>query len=220
MNIGLVITAAGRSERFGSNKLFELIHHKTALTLCLASFADQKKIKERVLVVAKESDDELIQKMATGYKIVKGGNTRAQSVKNGVYALSGCDAVMIHDAARPFVSRIVLDHLTEALAKGSKAVIPTLPVTDTIKQAIHHKVIKTVDRSSLVSVQTPQGFDLETLKRCYEQTTKETLEKITDEAMLLESYQVPIQTITGDPRTLKITHPIDIKILKALLNQD
>jgi 2-C-methyl-D-erythritol 4-phosphate cytidylyltransferase len=164
---------------------------------------------------------------------VEGGSTRAESVRAALYALRpGTAQVLVHDAARPFTPPEVFLRVADALRQGATAVIPAVPVVDTIKSvaltsgdAAHmagEVVTGTPAREVLRAVQTPQGFDLATLLRAHVTTDGWPAERaaaITDDAMLVESLGVPVYVVRGDPRSLKITTPLDLHIAEALVER-
>lgn len=149
---------------------------------------------------------------------VAGGSTRSQSVHCGFVALQSNqdDLVLIHDAVRPLVSKNLIEKIIEATQK-SGAVIPALPLSDTIKQVTHNKIEKTLDRNSLCAAQTPQGFKSELLKKAYQTLPFESA-AFTDEASLVEALGVSVSTIEGEKNNIKITNPLDLNIAKILLS--
>lgn len=163
--------------------------------------------------------------------VVDGGSTRAQSVRAAMAALDrDITAVMVHDAARALAPREVFDRVAHSLAEGCLAVVPALAVVDTIKTVTPtgegesgrapEKVSSTPDRGQLRSVQTPQGFDLATLRQAHvdaQQFSDAQAAAVTDDAMLVESLGVDVYVVKGSPRSLKITTPMDLMLAEALL---
>ncbi|WP_283561773.1 2-C-methyl-D-erythritol 4-phosphate cytidylyltransferase [Paenarthrobacter sp. PH39-S1] len=163
--------------------------------------------------------------------VVDGGATRAASVRAALVAVQpGVTAVLIQDAARPLTPAEVYHRVAGALAAGALAVIPALAVTDTVKSVepaqsrgagIAAEVVRaTPDRARLRSVQTPQGFDLPTLRRAYESAAGLTAEQtaaVTDDAMLVEAAGVDVYVVKGSASSLKITGPWDLLLAEALL---
>ena len=149
------------------------------------------------------------------WKVVAGGELRQHSVHCGLTALPpDCRHVLVHDAARPFVSPALLQRLCVALQDGRRGVIPAVPVTDTIKQARSGLVLGTLPRSELVAVQTPQAFVLADLKAAHEQCQKNNWQ-VTDDASLLEACGIPVYIVDGESANCKITHPEDIAMLES-----
>ncbi|GAB4100972.1 2-C-methyl-D-erythritol 4-phosphate cytidylyltransferase [Sinomonas halotolerans] len=166
--------------------------------------------------------------------VVEGGATRADSVRAALAALEpGTERVLVHDAARPLAPSDVFHRVADALERGAHAVIPAVPVSDTIKStaptegdaaAIAGEVVTgTAVREQLRAVQTPQGFDAGTLTRAHELASgwpEEQAAGITDDAMLVESLGVPVYVVPGDLRALKITTPTDYVLAEALLSAE
>ena len=145
---------------------------------------------------------------------VEGGSRRRDSVANGLERIpSGVELVLIHDAARPLASPDLVRRVIDRLRIGDVAgVVPAVPVRDTIKEIREDAVIATVDRSSLVSVQTPQGFVVSVLRSAHAASDEEA----TDDAMLLEAIDEPVVTVPGEPSNLKITFPEDLRLASHL----
>ena len=166
--------------------------------------------------------------------VVDGGATRSDSVRAALDALpADLDAVLVHDAARALAPPEVFRRVAGALAAGASAVIPAVPVTDTIKSAAptspehsgiaSHRVTGTPDRSSLRAVQTPQGFDAALLRRAHQaaaQFSAEQAAAITDDAMLAESLGAVVYVVEGSERSLKITTPLDLLLAEAVLARE
>lgn len=147
--------------------------------------------------------------------VVPGGAERSDSVAAGLRALpTGAGVVLVHDAARALTPPEVFRRVVEAVRGGHPAVIPALPVTDTIKtvDADDH-VVDTPDRAGLRAVQTPQGFLRETLERAH----AEAPGAATDDAALVEALGHAVYVVTGDPRSLKVTHAADLERVGAQL---
>ncbi len=147
---------------------------------------------------------------------VPGGADRTDSVRSALDAIPdrpfGC--VLVHDAARPFVPSAVVERVVAAIEAGADAVIPVLPVTDTIKRVDDDgQVVDTPDRSALVAVQTPQGFRLDVLRRAHAEADGPA----TDDAALVERLGLPVDTVDGSQDSLKITRPRDLLVAEAIL---
>lgn len=148
--------------------------------------------------------------------VASGGATRQESVRLGLAALPpDCDTVLIHDAARPFVSPGLINRVLDALESGENAVIPTLPVTDTIKEVDDSGYVRsTPRRENLRAVQTPQGTRLSALREAHERARREGWD-VTDDASLLERMGIRVLTVPGDENNLKITTPADLRHLRS-----
>lgn len=147
--------------------------------------------------------------------VVPGGADRTASVAAGLRALaSDVDVVLVHDAARPLTPSDVVRRVVAAVRSGLPAVIPVLPVTDTVKQVDGDGVVTaTVDRSALRAVQTPQGFRASVLVRAHDGATGAS----TDDAGLVEALGEHVHTVPGDPVAFKVTTAWDLRIAELLL---
>jgi 2-C-methyl-D-erythritol 4-phosphate cytidylyltransferase len=152
--------------------------------------------------------------------VVPGGADRTESVRLALAAALGespdISIVLVHDAARAFTPPELIRAVTAAVASGAPAVVPVLPVADTVKRVDAHEIVtETVDRADLRAVQTPQGFSLDVLRRAYEHAT----DSHTDDAGLVERIGVPVSTVPGHPAALKITSPFDLVVAEAVLRR-
>lgn len=145
--------------------------------------------------------------------VTEGGERRQDSVYNGLMVLpEQCDTVLVHDAARPFLSAALVNRLLDALQDGARGVIPVLPVTDTIKVVTGTHVVSTPVRDTLRAVQTPQGFERASLLTAHE-ACRSNGWQVTDDASVLEQAGISVSTVAGDPQNHKITHPEDLVVL-------
>ena len=203
-----VIVAAGSSRRMGFDKLACRLSGGTVLELSLRAF-DRHPLVQDIVLVTGENDGPA-QKAAAGCEkpvtLVRGGETRAISVRNGVNAATG-ELVAIHDAARPFVSEAVITQALHAAA-ATGAAAPAVPVKDTIKQAEDGRVKSTPPRESLFAVQTPQCFDRAQYLELLAQAADDS---ITDDCQLFEKAGRPVVLTAGDYANYKITTPEDLK---------
>ncbi len=144
---------------------------------------------------------------------VQGGDRRQDSVRNGLAALPrDCDAVLVHDSARPFASATLVSSLIHALENGAQAAIPAIPVTDTVKRVSNDEVAETLNRDELRAVQTPQAFETGLLARAHEQAEAEGWE-VTDDASMTERL-APVAVVAGEAANIKITNPDDLALLR------
>lgn len=225
MNIWCVLVAAGRGTRSGlhENKVFFQIHGRSVLSRCLDALVSSGAFDGIVLVmnpqdaalyrdmIARDGECGLVR------KIVSGGDTRRESVLNGLRALpEDTDVVAVHDAARPFVTAdVILATIADARRYGS-GVIST-PVVDTIKRIDPETgEITTPDRKQLRAVQTPQTFDYQKLMAAHLWAEKERL-NVTDDAMLFEKMygNVHLSSAEGADRNVKLTTPRDFAAFSA-----
>ena len=217
MGCGAVIVGAGQGLRLGFNfpKAFVLLKSKPLFEYSLKVFLEHPKISEIVLVVPPDKKDIVLPLRC---KAVAGGSTRQESVFNGLKTLSpDCQRVLVHDAARPFISKAILDRLLEPLERGI-ASIAAWPVSDTVKATEGKKIIKTIDRQNLWIAQTPQAFPISILKEALAKARADNFVG-TDEASLVERLGISVQVVLGDAANIKITSPEDLILAEALLNK-
>jgi 2-C-methyl-D-erythritol 4-phosphate cytidylyltransferase/2-C-methyl-D-erythritol 2,4-cyclodiphosphate synthase len=168
---------------------------------------------DTVLVVIGEDQQDAVVAAIGDVPVVIGGATRRESVRAGLAALSDADHVLIHDAARPFLSAQVIDRVIAALDHATGAV-PVLPVADTL--ARQDGVLgDTVDRAELVRVQTPQAFHFDAIRAAHDAWP--TDRDATDDAQILRAAGHDVMTVEGDPALDKITHPADFAVAEARL---
>ena len=163
--VGAVVVAAGRGDRFGAAKQFLVLDGTRLVDRAVAACAA---VCDAVVVVLPAGEDWTGSPVAAA---VPGGATRSASVRAGLAALeaSGADidVVLVHDAARPLASRALFDAVIAAVRAGADAVVPGVAVADTLKRVDGDRVVSTVDRDSVVAVQTPQGFRAAALRAAH-----------------------------------------------------
>ena len=217
MNTSVVIVLAGNSTRFGQAKQFFPINGKPLVSYTISAFDSHPLVDEIVLVIRKDDEQELQQiisdhKFNKVKKMVYGGETRAESVRNGLDAVSfEKGKVLIHDGARPLVREALITRLIEELEK-SKCVAPFLLQEDATYSLSKNNYI---DRHDLFRVQTPQAFRIEVIKKVFKDHFDP---KALDEASMYRPYG-EIGFIQGDKQTLKVTTKEDIALVEAYLNQ-
>jgi 2-C-methyl-D-erythritol 4-phosphate cytidylyltransferase len=155
----------------------------------------------------------------SGTVAVAGGAVRSQSVREALRASGGGDPVVVHDAARPLASAALFERaLAELEASGADAVIAAAPVSDTIKELGDGRTVaRTLDRSRLWAVQTPQVFRRAALERVFEGAVDELLAAATDDAWLIEQQGGVVRVIPAGEPNFKITTAIDLKLAELLL---
>ena len=235
LRIGVVIVAAGSGQRlgYGIPKAEVELAGRTLLEHALDSVLASG-VAARVCVAVPPGDTRLRGICAraggkTPVAVVQGGNSRAESVGRALAGLgSGLDAVLVHDAARALTPPEVFNRVAAALASGAQAVIPAVPVADTIKAASPssqqersiavEKVAGTPERATLRAVQTPQGFDARILAEAHDwlESAGEDAAGITDDAMLVERRGVTVFLVPGSEEALKITTELDLMTAEAL----
>ncbi|MCF0112208.1 MAG: 2-C-methyl-D-erythritol 4-phosphate cytidylyltransferase [Erysipelotrichaceae bacterium] len=213
MNYAAVIVAAGKSTRFSGegNKLFYVLPDGVPVLMkTLNVFVKDERCERIALVVNDEGMDFMEQQLPQQkVVVVRGGDTRQQSVYNGLLATDS-DIVLIHDGARPWVDEGCIDRLLEAL-ESEEAAILTIPVADTMKRIENGYLVETIDRDSLRRAQTPQGFVRSVLTEAYKEAIEQGLET-TDDAMLYQTVTgKPVKNVEGSYDNIKITTISDVK---------
>ena len=217
MSFSAVIVAAGSGVRAGPGapKAWRLLYGKVVLRWSVEAFLAAGAAKV-VVVVAGDRHGDAAEALAglSGWTTATGGNSRAISVQNGLLALDSAadEIVLIHDAARPFVTASHVRSLLEALTKADGAV-PALPVADTLKRG-EDAVEATVDRAGLWRAQTPQAFRRNTLLDAYRAWPAS--EEPTDDAAVMERAGARIALTSGDPMLMKLTYPEDFAMAERL----
>lgn len=219
--IHVLIPAGGSSLRFGSDikKQFLKLNSATVLDHTIAAFLGVENLAQ-ITVALPEADLKICesQNQNQSVRFVSGGESRAQSVHQAFLALSQAepqDVVLIHDAARPLVSRDIILRVIQAVCEHGAAV-PAVALSDTIKVIGHDGFItETLDRRGLRAAQTPQGFFHRHLQAAY-QIPHALTDQYTDEAMLVEKVGVRVKIVDGSSQNLKITTPFDFEVAKVL----
>lgn len=212
-----ILVAAGASRRMGFDKLsYRLPDGRTVLETSCAALAAHPAVRQVVLVAGanRPACERIAAACPKPCCVVDGGETRADSVRNGLAAAEGA-LVAIHDAARPFVSRAVITAALEAAARTGAAA-PAVPVKDTIKVAQGGRVVSTPDRAMLYAVQTPQCFSREKYRQALACVTGEQARQVTDDCSLFELAGMPVELTAGDYGNYKITTPDDLKKEKTM----
>lgn len=214
MKFSAIITAGGASIRYGKlNKLLEKIGSKEVIKHTVDAFLSVKEIDE-IIICANVSIIEQLKELFRNeekIKIIEGGNTRQQSVFNGLTEIQSCDYVLIHDGARPMISTEIIGRAIK-MVQEKKALTVAAKTTDTIKQVDENlKIIKTIDRSSLYNTQTPQAFEYKLIKEVHEKLKGQDF---TDDAGMLEFLGYNVYVLEGDSSNIKITTPNDIKLAR------
>ncbi len=216
-----VVPAAGRGERLGPGapKALREIGGVPILVHAVRALARARSID--VVVVAAPPEEVAAvealladQDLHAEVNVVAGGESRQESVRLAVASLPpDVDVVLVHDAARPLVPVELVDAVAAAVRQGAAAVIPVLPLSDTVKEVADDAVVRTPDRSVLRAVQTPQGFSRPVLEEAHRVATADA----TDDAALVEALGLTVQTVPGSPEAFKVTRPIDLILAEALL---
>jgi 2-C-methyl-D-erythritol 4-phosphate cytidylyltransferase/2-C-methyl-D-erythritol 2,4-cyclodiphosphate synthase len=210
MSVAAIIVAAGAGVRAGGTvpKQFARVAGRPMLAHSYEAFGRHPEVTEVVVVVAPGAEDQARAALGAA-TLVRGGATRRQSVANGLAAISA-DRVLVHDAARPFLSASVIDRVLEALGAAAGAT-PALPVADTLARGDSH-LADVVSREGLWRVQTPQGFDAATLRRAHRSWAGG---EPTDDAQMVRRLGEAVALVQGDPMLEKVTHPQDFAAAEA-----
>jgi len=217
--VGAVIAAAGESRRMnGIDKVFAPLGGKPVISRVLDAFEKCESISQ-IIVVVSESNvakcRELIaeKKYSKPVEVCAGGKRRQDSVAAGLAKLDKCDRVVIHDGARPLVTKALIEDGLEA-AKETGAAAAAVPVTDTIKIAGDDRIVRqTPPRQNLWAVQTPQVFLVGLISKAYQKAAGE----VTDDASLVEQLGNKVKLYMGSYDNIKITNSSDLLIAEALL---
>ncbi len=214
MRVSGIVLAAGRSERFGQDKVFAELQGFPILSYSLRAFS-QAGVEELVVVARPGTESkvqEILRELGVAGQVVRGGARRRDSALAGVEAAHG-EFVLIHDGARPLVSPELIRRVLRATEQHGAAV-PVLPVVDTLRYT-EEGFLKpeTLPRAGLVAIQTPQGFRRDLLLSALRACNTE----LPDDAAALLVQGFPVATVLGDPKNLKITYPTDLDLLVSLL---
>ncbi len=222
MKVTAIIPAAGSGKRINVKKQFMEINGQPVLSVTVSAFDKCQSIDDVIVVVAR-GDVELTKRLLKDFKkvrsVVEGGVERQDSVYNGLREViqdSDDDIVVVHDAARPLVTKeIIAKAVMEA--KASKAAVVGVPVKDTVKTVSSENVIlETLDRASIWQVQTPQAFRASIIKEAYERAQRIKY-RATDDSKLVERMGIPVKMVMGSYENIKITTTEDVAIAEAIL---
>lgn len=215
-----VVPAAGAGRRLaaGVPKAFFRLGGHTLVERAVAGMRESGVVDRVVIAVPPDRTDQA--KLILGGNdgdvvVVAGGSSRAESVRLALAAIGEAEMVLVHDAARPLTPPALIVRVVEALGSGHSAVIPALPVSDTIKAVdANGVVLGTPERDGLRAVQTPQGFATELLLRAYQRAG--TGAEFTDDAAMVENIGGQVQVVEGDPLAFKITNRLDLMLAEAI----
>lgn len=216
-----LIVAAGFGVRFGRAKQFVPLGGRPLVDWSCEAFQTHPAIDDIVLVLPDtEKANDYLGRFSKIIDVVSGGARRQDSVRAGFNRLdsSRTGLVLVHDGARPLISGGVIDRVLGA-AKTSGAAIPVVPVEDTLKEIDGEHVRRTLDRSRLGRVQTPQGYAYDLLRRALTEAETAGISG-TDEAALVERLGIRVTVVAGDPKNLKITTPLDLVCAEAIRHEN
>ncbi len=227
MKYTAIVLSAGKGSRMNSDthKQYLLLENRPIVAYSLAVF-EQSRVDEVILVVGSGEVEYCQKEIVDKYgfrkvkQIVEGGKERYHSVFNGLKAAGGCDYILIHDGARPFLTGDIIERSMQAVI-SKKACVVGMPVKDTIKIAdANQQVVATPDRENVWMIQTPQTFSYELIYRAYETILKTDDASVTDDAMVVEKIcDTKVTLIEGSYRNIKITTPEDLIVASAFMAQ-
>lgn len=226
MSVAAIVAAAGQGLRLGPGgpKALQLLAGEPMLVHAVRALAAARDID---LVVVAAPPDRLEETRAllreehhgAELDVVAGGATRSESVRHALSALpGGTTAVLVHDAARPLAPVHLVEAIASAVLGGADAVVPGVPVVDTVKEVADGMVTATLDRSGLCAVQTPQGFRREVLERAHAEHDPAGL-AVTDDASMVERLGLSVLVVPGDEEAFKVTRPLDLLLAEAVLRR-
>ncbi len=210
--IWAIVVAGGDGRRFGARKQFLDLKGVNVLE---RSVQAARAVAGSVVAVVPAAVLEDSSLHGGADVVVAGGTDRAASVRAGLVAIPGtASAIVVHDAARPLASADLFSRVIAALGEGIDGVVPGVAVTDTVKRVLGDRVIETLDRSTLIAVQTPQAFRAEALRAAHESGMSAT-----DDAALVEINRGAIAVVAGESRNIKLTEPSDVDIALGYIDE-
>lgn len=229
MSVACLLVAAGEGRRLGSDtpKALVLLAGEPLLVHAARAVLEYEAVQVLVAVVPHQSRDDvarlLVPLVAASQRllVVSGGASRPGSVLAGLHALDldpraeDVDVVIVHDAARCLAPAALVSEVVAAVRGGQPAVVPGLPVTDTLKRVDGDgRVLSTLERTDLRSIQTPQGFRRDLLRQAH---AGHRGEEVTDDAAMVERLGQPVSVVPGHGRAFKITTAWDLQLAEAVL---
>jgi 2-C-methyl-D-erythritol 4-phosphate cytidylyltransferase len=223
MNVALVIPAAGAGERLaaGRPKALATVASRSLLSHALQAALAASVVDVTAIAAPLGRADTVLTDLrpylsGVDVRVVNGGASRQESVWLALQALPPVDIILVHDAARCFAPPQLFREVVAAVAGGLDAVIPVLPVVDTLKQVEADRVVATPDRSVLRAVQTPQGFRAAALLKAHRLALDNGTAGVTDDAGLIEAMGGVVHVIPGHDDAFKITRPADRRLAEAV----
>ena len=220
--IACLVAAAGRGKRFGREmpKAFHPVEGMSILARSLKSLSAWGGISRFIVMVPEGWEDQAREDIASNLpgidaEVIAGGETRQESVKIGLGKVEDAEIVLVHDAARPFVSPALLERVVEGV-RETGAAVPALHMTDTLGRLRGEELDAIVPRDKVVGIQTPQGFSAGVLRRAFEAAEGSEL-KMTDESSLVIAADMPVKVVDGERWNVKITVKGDLEIVGSFL---
>ncbi|HEY3873872.1 MAG TPA: 2-C-methyl-D-erythritol 4-phosphate cytidylyltransferase [Candidatus Kapabacteria bacterium] len=224
-DVAAILVAGGSSIRFGKPKQFELLGDIPIYEHVVRVFANVNVIHTIVLVSRADDLEEMERglkqmELPTKFHLVAGGETRQDSVSNGLNALkkeSDIAIAVVHDVARPLVDEGLILSVIGAIRQYGSAVAG-LEIVDTLKRVVNHEIVETVNRENLWRAQTPQGGRIELLRAAYD-AAREAKIQGTDESQVLEHMGEQPRLVAGSNMNFKITYPIDLERARLTIDR-
>lgn len=225
-NVTAIIVAAGKGKRMDIDipKQYLMVDGKVILDKTIEKFEKNSSV-DNIILVVNGGEIELVKKKISYdrpkiSKVVAGGAERINSVYSGILGVDEdmqSGIVLIHDGVRPFISQKLINKCIET-AYEYGACVPVIDLIDTVKQVTKDGFVKkTIDRARYKAVQTPQAFDYEIIKKCYDMAIEEKI-KATDDSSIVEHYGYKVQTVKGLQKNIKITTQFDLKVAELIAN--
>ena len=220
-----VVPAAGSGQRLaaGVPKAFFHLDGRTLVERAVSCLLESGVVDRVVVAVPADRTGQAKLILGREATIVPGGANRGESVGRALAAVADAEQpsfVLVHDAARPLTPPDLVVRVVEALRAGHSAVVPALPLSDTVKAVdANGVVLGTPERAGLRAVQTPQGFATELLLRAYQRAGEVAGVDFTDDASMVEHIGGQVQVVDGDPLAFKITTQWDILLAEAIVKQ-
>ncbi len=214
-----VVLAAGDGRRIGlsENKVFKHIAGMSVLNHALSRFEADAACAE-IILVGRRRDFSRLRHEYTADQIVAGGRTRQGSVTRALESVNQ-QYVFVHDGARPFFTEETLERLQEAM-ENHLAATPAIPSTDTLRYVENGQLEEDVVRNSLMRLQTPQAFEVETLRRAHALAEERGIEASCDAGLVREVLQEVVAVVEGDRFNEKLTRPEDVPLLEMILDDE
>ena len=223
MKITAIIPAAGDGERFGEKKQLKLLNGRPLIFHTIQPFVKSKLINEIIVVVPKDNVNQLNRDFKSTItskriEVVEGGETRQQSVYNGLrISDEESELICVHDGVRPFLTLALIEKVIKASMEHDGAILAA-PSTDTIKKVMGDQILETLPREKIWRAQTPQVFSKPALKEAIQIAVDEKLQG-TDEASILEKIGYQIGFVEGSSLNIKITTKEDWIFAKAIYSE-
>ena len=219
MATSAVIVAGGSGTRFGRKKQFLDLGGVPLIRRTVDAFASHDAVDVVIVAVPREDMDltrRMLADAALQVHIVQGGGTRQESVCNGLLNVEGAGLVLVHDAVRPLVTGELISRVLGGVGDAD-ACIPALAVSSTLKEVREGMVVRTVSRSNLYEVQTPQAFPVLKILEAHTLARRRGVLDATDDSAVMELAGGTVRVVEGDPCNIKITVGKDLEIAEAML---